>query len=74
MTVDNDEPIHSISDAQKRVPMSLAWWRQKIFRKELRYLKIGGRVFIPESTIIELLRKAVVEPRVEKKLNQIKGK
>jgi len=68
MKEDKDEPIHSIPDARKRVPMSMAWWRQKVFRKEIKYLKIGGRVFIPESTIVELLKKAVVEPHAEKKL------
>jgi len=43
--------------------VSPAWWRQKIFRKKIRYLKIGRKILIPQSTIDEILKEAVVEPR-----------
>jgi len=56
---------YSIVEASKRLKMSEAWIRQKIFKKEIRYLKIGRRVFIPESTIQEILSKSVIEPQKE---------
>ena len=52
----------TLKEAAKESRMSESWWRQKIFRKEVRYLKIGRRIFIPESTINELVANSVVEP------------
>jgi len=54
--------LYTISEASQKVRMSPAWWRQKIFRKEIKYLKIGRRVFIPKSTIEEILERSVVDP------------
>ena len=63
MGVGKNERIYTIPEATERVPLSISWWRQQIFRGTIRHLKIGSRVFIPESTIDELLSKSVVEPR-----------
>ncbi len=43
--------------------MSAAWWRQRIFRKEIRFLKVGRRVLIPKDTVEELLTRSIVEPK-----------
>ena len=51
-----------VKEAAEKWRMSEAWVRQKIFRKEIRYLKVGRRVFIPEATIREVLEHSVVEP------------
>lgn len=53
----------TLDEAAKVTRMSLAWWRQKVFRREIKYLKIGRSVRIPRSTVDEVLRSAEVEPR-----------
>ena len=53
----------TIIEAAELSRMSPAWWRQKVFRKEIRFLKVGRRVLIPRSTIDELLTESIVEPR-----------
>ena len=55
------EKIFSIDEASDLSRMSVAWWRTKILRKEIRYLKIGRRVLIPESTINGLFERSIVE-------------
>lgn len=57
--------LYTIAEAAEETRMSQAWWRKKIFQKDIRYLRIGRRVFIPQSTIEEILNKAIVEPRSE---------
>ena len=52
----------TIEEAANLSRMSQSWWRQKIFKKEIRHLKVGRRVLIPESTLNELFANAVVEP------------
>jgi excisionase family DNA binding protein len=54
---------YNIPEASEKLKMSEAWIRQKIFQRKIRYLKIGRRVFIPESTINEILKKSIVEPQ-----------
>lgn len=56
------EKQYTIKEAAKETRMSVSWWRQKISNKEIRHLKIGRRVFIPESSLEELFAKAIVEP------------
>jgi excisionase family DNA binding protein len=53
----------TVTEAAELSRMSTAWWRQRIFRKEIRFLKVGRRVLIPKSTVDELLNRSVVEPR-----------
>ena len=59
--------LYTIPEAAKKLRMSTAWMRQKIFRKEIKHLKIGRRVFIPESTVKEILEQSVVEPQAKTK-------
>ena len=54
--------FYSVREAAEKLKMSVPWMRQKIFKKEIRYLKIGRRVFIPETTIADILKRSVVEP------------
>ena len=54
---------YTVKEAAEMLRLSPAWVRQKIFRRELRLLKIGRRVFIPDTTIEEILRNSIVEPR-----------
>jgi len=56
------ETNFTIKEASNKTKMSESWWRQRIFRKEIRYLKIGRRVFIPESVIEQIFRDGIVEP------------
>ncbi len=53
----------TIQEAALATRMSQAWWRQRVFRKEIKYLKIGRSVRIPRSTVEEVLKGAMVEPR-----------
>jgi len=57
----------TIREAARELRMSEAWLRQKIFRKEIRHLKIGRRVFILQATLEKLLDDSVVEPRTKEK-------
>lgn len=53
----------TIKEAVERTKLSPGWWRQRIFRKDLCFMKIGKRVFIPEQTVEELLRNGMVQAR-----------
>ena len=59
---------HSVPKASEKLQMSQSWLRQQIYQKKIRYLKIGRRVFIPQSTIDEILSQSIREP-VSKKNN-----
>ena len=58
-----DMELLTVIEAAQLSRMSAAWWRQRIFRKEIRFLKVGRRVLIPKSTVEELLSQSVVEPK-----------
>lgn len=58
-----DMELLTVIEAAKISRLSAAWWRQRIFRKEIRFLKVGRRVLIPKSTVEELLIQSVVEPK-----------
>jgi excisionase family DNA binding protein len=53
----------TVIEAAELSRMSPAWWRQRVFRKEIRFLKVGRRVLIPRSTVDELLTQSIVEPK-----------
>jgi len=55
------ETNYTIKEAAEISRMSEPWWRQKIMRKEIKHLKIGRRVFIPESVIEQLFQDGIVE-------------
>lgn len=55
----------TVREAAKATKMSEGWWRQRIFHKDVRFLKVGNKVLIPKSTIDSILSNAVVEPRAD---------
>ncbi|GEM_PF-835401 len=57
------ENLYTIPEAAKKTRMSQAWWRMKVYQKKLRFLRIGRRVLIPESTITSLLAESVIDLR-----------
>ena len=57
--------LFTVKETASKLRMSQAWVRMKIFQREIAYLKVGRRVLIPESTIEEILRRALVRPRQE---------
>jgi excisionase family DNA binding protein len=54
--------LFSVEEAAKMTGMSSSWWRQRVFRREIKFLKIGSRVLIPRSTIDELINRSIVDP------------
>jgi len=59
--------LYTVEEAALATNMSPAFWRQKIWRREVKFMKIGRSIRIPQSTIDELLQDATVEPRRESK-------
>ena len=55
----------TIAEAAQLTRMSSSWWRQKVFRREIDYLKIGRSVKIPKSTVDDVLKKSLVRARKE---------
>jgi excisionase family DNA binding protein len=58
-----NEKYYTIKESAEKSRLSVSWWRQKISNKEVRYLKIGRRVFVPESTLEKMFSDAVIEPK-----------
>ncbi len=52
----------TINEAASVSRMSPSWWRQKIFRREIKFLKLGRSVRIPRSTLDEILREGMIDP------------
>jgi hypothetical protein len=55
------EKLHTIREASRNSRMSEGWWRQRIRRNEIRYLKIGNRIFIEDGVLNKLF--TVHEPQ-----------
>jgi excisionase family DNA binding protein len=55
--------LFNVKEAAELTRMSQSWWRQRVFRNEVRFLKIGSRVLIPKSTVDDLLEGSIVEAR-----------
>ena len=53
----------SIEDAAAKTRTNVVFRRARIFRKELRFVKLGRRVLIPQETVDELIKRGVVEPK-----------
>lgn len=63
----------TVGEAAAKLRMSPAWIRMKIFKKEICFMKIGRRVFIPESTITEIIDQSFVRPHNGLKSGEVKG-
>jgi excisionase family DNA binding protein len=57
------EELYTVHEISKATRMSDAWVRQKMYRKEIRYIRLGRRVFITKKTLEELLAHSVIEPK-----------
>lgn len=55
--------LMTINECAEESRMSASWWRQRIFHKEIEYLKIGRSVRIPRTTLDRVLAEAKVEQR-----------
>jgi excisionase family DNA binding protein len=61
--IEMPEKLYTVDEAAEATRLSVAWWRQAIFQRKIKYLKLSRRVLIPESTIQTLLETSVVPPR-----------
>ena len=55
------EKHYTIKEVAEQSRLSVSRWRQRISKKEMRYLKIGRRVFVPESTLQKMFTDRIVE-------------
>ena len=54
---------YSVAEASKLTGMSQSWFRQRISKREIAFLRIGGRVFLRGETLVSLLENGIVNPR-----------
>lgn len=52
-----------INEAAQISGMSVSWWRQKVFRKEVPFYKVGRRIVLDAEDITKILDKCRVEPK-----------
>ena len=50
-----------INEAARISGMSVSWWRQKVFRKEVPFYKIGRRIVFDAEEIGKILDRCRVE-------------
>jgi excisionase family DNA binding protein len=53
----------TVKEAAQMTRMSASWWRQRVFRREIEYLKIGRSVRIPKATVDQVLERSLVQER-----------
>jgi len=58
----SDKQWLRIREAAQRSGMSVAWWRQRVLRREVPFAKIGRAILIDVTDIERMLRDARVEP------------
>jgi hypothetical protein len=51
-----------INEAARISGMSVSWWRQKVFRKEVPFYKVGRRIVLDAGDIAKILDRCRVEP------------
>lgn len=57
-----NENLLAVPHAAKKTAMSISWWRAAIRDRKVRFIRIGGRVLIPEGAIDDLISAGTVEP------------
>lgn len=55
-------PLFTIREAANKTRLSTSWWRAKVFKREVLFVKLGRRVLIPEETINTLIERGTVKP------------
>ena len=51
-----------INEAARISGMSVSWWRQKVFRKQVPFYKVGRRIVFDTEDIVKTLDRFRVEP------------
>ena len=51
-----------INEAARISGMSVSWWRQRVFRKEVPFYKVGRRIVLDAEDIAKILDRCRVEP------------
>jgi hypothetical protein len=62
LTSVGEEPLKllNVKEAAALSGMSVAWWRQRIFRREVRFYRISRRVFIALEDVEALIKNSRV--------------
>lgn len=50
----NEQNLYSVSEAARKLNRSIGWVRGEIKNRKIGHVRIGGRVYIPESAIEEI--------------------
>lgn len=53
-----------IKDAATASNLSVAWWRAKIFRREVPFYRVGGKILISRKDLENLMVTSRVEPKI----------
>jgi hypothetical protein len=56
-----------IKEAAALSGMSVAWWRQKVFRKEVPFYRVGRRIVFDTGDIAKILARCRVDPIPEER-------
>ena len=51
-----------ITEAARISGMSVSWWRQRVFRKEVPFYRVGRRIVFDAEDIAKILDRCRVEP------------
>jgi hypothetical protein len=51
-----------INEAARISGMSVSWWRQRVFRKQVPFYKVGRRIVLDAEDIARVLDGCRVEP------------
>jgi hypothetical protein len=51
-----------INEAARISGMSVSWWRQRVFRKQVPFYKVGRRIVLDAEDIARVLDRCRVEP------------
>lgn len=54
-----------INEAARISGMSVSWWRQQVFRKQVPFYKVGRRIIFDAEDIARILDRCRVDPLKE---------
>ena len=54
-----------INEAARISGMSVSWWRQRVFRKQVPFYRVGRRIVFDIEDIAKVLDRCRVEPMKE---------
>jgi len=60
--IDGVEELLTADEFAQASRMSLAWVRRQILEKTIKTCRIGRRVFIPQSVLVDLINAGMSEP------------